>query len=43
MNTNCIGFPRSNWRDKYYVYPLDPDEVNKMQDFTGADWQNPGW
>ena len=38
-----IGFPRSNWRDKYYVYPLDPDEVNKMQDFTGADWQNPGW
>lgn len=38
-----IGFERGSWIDKYYLYPLEPSEVNKMQDHTGIDWQNPGW
>lgn len=38
-----ISFPRLNWQDKYYYYPLDQDEVNKMSVLTGDDWQNPGW
>ena len=38
-----ISFPRSSYRDKYYLYPLNLDDVNKMLEHTGTDWQNPGW
>ncbi len=38
-----IGFSRGNWRSKYMLYPLDPEEVNKMIKATGTDWQNPDW
>jgi predicted heme/steroid binding protein len=38
-----IGFSRGSWIEKYYLYPLSQEEVNKMQDQTGTDWQNPGW
>ena len=30
-------------QDKYLLYPLYEDEVNKMLELTGVDWQNPGW
>lgn len=29
--------------DKYLRYPILPDEVSKMNDNTGENWQNPGW
>ena len=29
--------------DKYLLYPFNESEVQKMQDFTKVDWQNPGW
>jgi hypothetical protein len=38
-----IGFERGSWINKYYFYPLEQTEVNKMQDYTGVNWQNPGW
>lgn len=38
-----ISFERHSWLDKYYFYPLEQSEVNKMQDYTGVNWQNPGW
>ncbi|MDR0844114.1 MAG: RagB/SusD family nutrient uptake outer membrane protein, partial [Tannerella sp.] len=38
-----IGFERLSYLDKYYLYPIDQTEVNKMQDHTGVNWQNPGW
>ncbi|MDR0714037.1 MAG: RagB/SusD family nutrient uptake outer membrane protein, partial [Bacteroidales bacterium] len=38
-----IGFERASGIEKYYFYPLDQTEVNKMQDHTGVNWQNPGW
>ena len=28
---------------KYYWYPLVQDEVSKMMQQTGENWQNPGW
>ena len=37
------GFERGSWVDKYYLYPIPQSEVNKMQDHTGTNWQNPGW
>jgi hypothetical protein len=43
FNYTRIGFERGSWGDKYYLYPLDQTEVNKMQDHTGVNWQNPGW
>ncbi|MDR1155653.1 MAG: RagB/SusD family nutrient uptake outer membrane protein [Bacteroidales bacterium] len=38
-----IGFERASGIGKYYFYPLPLPEVNKMQDHTGVNWQNPGW
>jgi hypothetical protein len=38
-----IGFERASAIEKYYLYPIDPSEANKMRDYTGVDWQNPGW
>ncbi|MGC9352986.1 MAG: RagB/SusD family nutrient uptake outer membrane protein [Mariniphaga sp.] len=29
--------------DKYLLYPIDQSEVSKMESYTGASWQNPGW
>jgi hypothetical protein len=29
--------------DKYLLYPVKQTEVSKMNAFTGANWQNPGW
>ncbi len=29
--------------DKYLMYPIDQSEVSKMDTYTGASWQNPGW
>jgi hypothetical protein len=38
-----ISFERLSYLDKYYLYPIEQTEVNKMQDHTGVNWQNPGW
>jgi hypothetical protein len=38
-----ISFERLSYADKYYFYPIDQTEVNKMQDYTDTDWQNAGW
>ena len=38
-----ISFPRNSWKDKYMLYAIDQDEVNKMLEFTGSNWQNTGW
>jgi hypothetical protein len=43
FNYERIGFERASGIEKYYLYPLEMSEVNKMQDHTGVDWQNPGW
>lgn len=29
--------------DKYLIMPLNQNEASKMEAFTGANWQNPGW
>ena len=29
--------------DKYLLYPMSENEVNKMKYLTGDDWQTPGW
>ncbi|GAA4316179.1 RagB/SusD family nutrient uptake outer membrane protein [Compostibacter hankyongensis] len=34
---------RASAADKYLLYPIDQDEVNKVIGLTGEDWQNPGW
>ena len=37
-------FPdRPTAAEKYLLYPIDPTEQAKMQEHTGASWQNPGW
>lgn len=28
---------------RYYLYPIPQDEVSKMMQQTGINWQNPGW
>jgi hypothetical protein len=38
-----FSFERASGSEKYYFYPIDPGEANKMQDYTGISWQNPGW
>jgi hypothetical protein len=43
FNYERIGFERASGIEKYYFYPLEMSEVNKMQDHTGVNWQNPGW
>jgi hypothetical protein len=42
-NYQRIGFERASGIEKYYLYPIEQSEVNKMQDHTGVNWQNPGW
>lgn len=34
---------RGSDTDKYLMYPIDQDEVNKIIGLTGVNWQNPGW
>ncbi len=34
---------RNTNTDKYLLYPLDSEEVVKMEKWTGDNWQNPGW
>ncbi|GGC16969.1 hypothetical protein GCM10011386_05990 [Parapedobacter defluvii] len=34
---------RNSFSDKYLLYPIDQDEVNKIFNLTGENWQNPGW
>lgn len=34
---------RQSSADKYLMYPIDQDEVNKIRGLTGENWQNPGW
>ncbi len=34
---------RNTNSDKYLMYPIVQSEVDKMEGFTGTDWQNPGW
>jgi hypothetical protein len=29
--------------DKYLMYPIDQDEVDKIIGLSGINWQNPGW
>ncbi len=29
--------------DKYLIFPINTDEVQKMETYTGGTWQNPGW
>jgi hypothetical protein len=34
---------RKNNDAKYLILPLSPNEVQKMERYTGVNWQNPGW
>lgn len=36
-------FDRNCFSNKYLKYPLPLDEVRKMLELTGKDWQNTGW
>lgn len=42
-NYERISFSRASYKDKYYLYPIDQSDVDKMQEFTGTNWQNQGW
>jgi hypothetical protein len=49
MSGNTADYKRFNFDDRvtttdqYLLYPLERSEVTKMFNFTGQDWQNPGW
>ena len=34
---------RNAFSEKYLLYPIDQEEVNKVINLTGQNWQNPGW
>ncbi len=34
---------RNCYSDKWLLYPVNQDDVNKIIGITGDDWQNPGW
>ena len=34
---------RNAFSDKYLMYPIDQNEVDKIIGLSGSDWQNPGW
>lgn len=42
-NYQRIYFDRNCYESKYLKYPLPLDEVRKMLEITGEDWQNAGW
>lgn len=31
------------WQNKYLLLPLDREDVIRMRNATGVEWQNPGW
>jgi hypothetical protein len=43
LQYNRIVFERGSYRDKFYLYPLSPEEAIKMSNYTGVNWQNPEW
>ena len=34
---------RQTYNDKYLLFPIPQSEVAKMLQYTGTNWQNPGW
>lgn len=34
---------RGTNEDKYLMFPISRSEVDKVEELTGANWQNPGW
>lgn len=38
-----IYFERNCYSAKHLKYPIPLDEVRKMMEYTGEDWQNDGW
>jgi hypothetical protein len=34
---------RASAADKFLIYPIDQDEVDKVIGLSGKNWQNPGW
>lgn len=34
---------RKTSSDKYLLFPINQDDVTKMEGYTGSSWQNPGW
>jgi hypothetical protein len=34
---------RQTYTDKYLLYPIPQSEVAKILQYTGTNWQNPGW
>jgi hypothetical protein len=44
LNYTRFKFPNRNCSsDRYLLYPIDSDEVNKILGLSGENWQNPGW
>ena len=44
LTYNRFKFPTRNCSsDKWLLYPIDQNEVNKIIGLTGQNWQNPGW
>jgi len=43
FNYQRFALERFCYSDKFYLYPLNVTEVNKMTDHTNLDWQNEGW
>ncbi len=42
-NRFSLGTRTNKGADKYLLYPMKENEVNKMKYLTGDDWQTPGW
>ncbi len=40
---NKTGPTRDGWQNKFLLLPILKDDVIRMQNATGIDWQNPGW
>ncbi len=38
-----LGTRTNKGADKYLLFPMSEEEVNKMKYLTGEDWQTPGW
>jgi hypothetical protein len=34
---------RQTYTNKYLMFPIPQDDVSKMLQYTGMNWQNPGW
>ena len=42
-NRFSLGTRTNKGADKYLLFPMSEDEVNKMKHLTGINWQTPGW